>query len=331
MKAREIMTEGAECIHEDQTLVDAARKMADLDVGALPICGRDDRLKGMLTDRDIVVKALAKGRDAATVLVSSLAQGKPVTIGADDSVEEAIDTMSKNEVRRLPVIDGRRLVGMISQADIARKAPKAKTGKLVQDISQDGPSSRLGVRGLGRMLLLALPLAGLGLLFTRLRSGSAGTIEATTEVAVPIRTAYDQWTQFEEFPKFMEGIEEVRQLDDTRLHWVAEIGGKRREWDAKIIDQVPDSRVAWQALDGQNPGGVVTFQRLGDSRTQVRVHMDYEPTGLLETVGSALGLDQRKVKVDLERFKELIEARGTESGAWRGTIQNGGTSGTSAS
>jgi CBS domain-containing protein len=133
--AREIMTSGAECIGENETLEQAARKMKDLDVGSLPICGEDSRLKGMVTDRDIVIKCLAEGRDAREVRAGELGQGKPVTIGADDSVEEAIRTMSEHKVRRLPVIDGHDLVGMLTQADIARTMPEDRVGELVELIS----------------------------------------------------------------------------------------------------------------------------------------------------------------------------------------------------
>jgi CBS domain-containing protein len=133
--ARDIMTPGAECVGENETLVDAARKMRDLDVGALPICGEDNRLKGMLTDRDIVVKVLAEGGDPQSTTAGSLGQGKPVTIGADDSVEEALRTMKEYGVRRLPVIDGHDLVGIVSQADVARNLPEDKVGDLVEAIS----------------------------------------------------------------------------------------------------------------------------------------------------------------------------------------------------
>lgn len=135
--AREIMTPGTECVGENQSLEEAARKMKDLDVGALPICGEDNRLKGMVTDRDIVIKCLAIGTDPRQVKAGQLAQGKPVTIGADHSVEEAIQTMTDHQVRRLPVIDGHDLVGMISQADIARSMPENRVGELVELISFD--------------------------------------------------------------------------------------------------------------------------------------------------------------------------------------------------
>ena len=137
---REIMSSGADCVGENETLVDAARKMRDLDVGALPICGEDNRLKGMVSDRDIVVRCVAEGGDPSTTTAGSLGRGKPVTIGADDSVEEALATMKEHQVRRLPVIDGHDLVGVVSQADIARAMPDAKIGDLVGAISSAPPN-----------------------------------------------------------------------------------------------------------------------------------------------------------------------------------------------
>ena len=133
---REAMHEGAECIGESETVLDAAKKMSEINVGSLPICGDDDRLKGVLTDRDIVVKALAQGKDPGSTAAGELAEGKPVTIGADDTVEDALRTMSDHGVRRLPVIDGHDLVGMISQADIARNLSDDKIGDLVEAISR---------------------------------------------------------------------------------------------------------------------------------------------------------------------------------------------------
>jgi len=133
--ARDIMSAGCECVVENETVEDAARKMADLDVGALPICGEDDRLKGMITDRDIVVKVVAQGKGLSETQVGSLGDGKPVTIGADDSVEEAIRTMAEHKVRRLPVIDGHELIGVVSQADVATNLADEDTGALVEAIS----------------------------------------------------------------------------------------------------------------------------------------------------------------------------------------------------
>jgi uncharacterized membrane protein len=148
------------------------------------------------------------------------------------------------------------------------------------------------------------------------------TIEQSIEVDVPVRTAYDQWTQFEEFPRFMEGVESVRQLDDTHLHWVAEVAGQRREWDAEITEQHPDERIAWTSTSGQRNAGVVTFHRLADDRTKVMLQVDHDPEGLLDKAGDALGLVRRQTKADLTRFKELIEARGEASGGWRGDVSH---------
>jgi uncharacterized membrane protein len=133
----------------------------------------------------------------------------------------------------------------------------------------------------------------------------------------PVTTVYNQWTQFEEFPQFMEGVERVVQLDDRRLHWVAEIAGTRREWDAEIVDQEPDRRIAWRSIDGTPNGGVVTFEPEGD-RTRVNLDLEVEPQGAIEQIGDKLGFVTKQAEGDLKRFKEFIESRGTETGAWRG-------------
>ena len=147
------------------------------------------------------------------------------------------------------------------------------------------------------------------------------TVNESIEVDVPVSTAYNQWTQFEEFPQFMDGVESVRQLDDTHLHWVAEFGGERHEWDAEITEQEPDRVVAWRAQDGKYTSGRVRFDALGDNRTRIDVEMFWEPEGIKEELGSALGADSRRVKGDLETFKQLIESRGVETGAWRGDVE----------
>ena len=147
-------------------------------------------------------------------------------------------------------------------------------------------------------------------------------IEETIEVDVPVRTAYNQWTQFEEFPQFMEGVESVQQVDDTHLVWSAEVGGKKEEWRAEITEQHPDHRVAWKATEGRDNAGVVTFHQIDESTTRVAVQMDWEPDGFIEAAGSAVGADSRRVQGDLKRFKELIESRGAETGAWRGEVEN---------
>jgi uncharacterized membrane protein len=147
------------------------------------------------------------------------------------------------------------------------------------------------------------------------------TIEKSIEVEVPVRVAYNQWTQFEEFPRFMEGVREVRQLDDKTLRWRAEVGGKEQEWAAEITEQVPDNRIAWRARSGKPNAGVVTFHRIADSRTRIMLQLDYEPEGAVETLGDAVGMVSRRVEGDLERFKEFVESRGRETGAWRGEIR----------
>ena len=146
------------------------------------------------------------------------------------------------------------------------------------------------------------------------------TIEQSMDIDAPISTVYNQWTQFEEFPQFMDGVDEVRQIDDTHLHWIASFGGSRHEWDAEITEQHPDERVAWRNTDGKDNAGVVTFHKLDDDTTRVMVQMDFVPEGIKEKIGDALGAPERRVKGDLERLKALIESRGAETGAWRGEV-----------
>jgi uncharacterized membrane protein len=166
-----------------------------------------------------------------------------------------------------------------------------------------------------RRLLVRLPSVVVG--------RTPRTIDEAIEVNVPIATAYNQWTQFEDFPLFMDGIEHVEQLDDTRLRWVAKIAGRSAEWDAKILEQHPDRQISWISEDGRKTRGTVTFEALGDERTRVRLSMSYQAKGAAEAAGSAAGIDARRIRSDLERFKELIESRGSESGAWRGEISAG--------
>lgn len=148
------------------------------------------------------------------------------------------------------------------------------------------------------------------------------TIEESVEVAVPARTAYNQWTQLEDFPKFLENVEAVEQVDDRHVRWRARIGGKTREWEAEISEQIPDKRIAWHSLSGARNAGVVTFHRLADDRSKVMLQLDYEPEGLLENVGDALGIGKRTVSKALHQFKEFVEGRGSETGAWRGAIES---------
>jgi uncharacterized membrane protein len=147
------------------------------------------------------------------------------------------------------------------------------------------------------------------------------SVVESIDVNVPVRTAYNQWTQFEEFPKFMEGVKSVRQVDDRHLHWVADIAGKEKEWDAEITEQHPDERVAWRSISGARNAGVVTFHRIDDDTTRATLQMEVDPEGLVEEAGTALGFLQRRVKGDLERFRDFIQGRGQETGAWRGEVE----------
>ena len=151
-------------------------------------------------------------------------------------------------------------------------------------------------------------------------SENVSTIQESIDVDVPVGRAYNQWTQFEEFPRFMEGVETVQQVDDRHLHWQAEIGGKHMEWDAEITEQIPDQRIAWRSREGAHNAGVVTFHRLADDACRVALQIDYEPEGVIENVGDFLGVVRRRTRGDLERFKAFIESRGTETGAWRGRV-----------
>jgi uncharacterized membrane protein len=149
------------------------------------------------------------------------------------------------------------------------------------------------------------------------------TVEKSIVVEVPVNTVYNQWTQFEEFPQFMEGVEEVRQEGDQHTHWRANIAFKTTEWDADITEQTPDSRVSWRSTSGAHNAGTVSFESQGADRTKVTLHLEYEPEGFFEAVGGALGFVDSRVEGDLKRFKEFIERRGNETGAWRGEIHGG--------
>jgi uncharacterized membrane protein len=145
-------------------------------------------------------------------------------------------------------------------------------------------------------------------------------IEESIDVEVPVRTAYNQWTQFEDFPQFMDGVQEVKQITDTRLRWRAEIAGVDREWEAEITEQRPDERIAWQSLDGPRHAGVVTFHRLDDGVTRIMLQLEWEPGDAVEKIADWSGFVTQRIKDDLRRYKEFIERRGTETGAWRGEV-----------
>lgn len=145
-------------------------------------------------------------------------------------------------------------------------------------------------------------------------------IEKSIELNVPVRTAYNQWTQFEDFPRFMEGVEQVRQIDDKHLHWKASIAGKQEEWDAEITEQVPDQRIVWKSQRGAKNGGMLTFSSIANNKSKINLRVECEPQGAVEKTGDVVGVISQRVEGDLKRFKEFIESRGEETGAWRGTV-----------
>jgi uncharacterized membrane protein len=178
--------------------------------------------------------------------------------------------------------------------------------------------------GTAAVVSVAALLAG-GLLVTALSRRTRGatsmsSVEESIELNVPVSTAYNQWTQFEEFPRFMDSVEQVKQIDDTHLHWRAKVAGKPKEWDAEITEQIPDERIAWRSTGGVKNAGVVTFHKLGENRTKVMLQMDYQPETTDERIGDVLGGVKLTAKGNLRRFKDLVERRGVETGAWRGTV-----------
>jgi len=151
-------------------------------------------------------------------------------------------------------------------------------------------------------------------------SGMDSSIVETIEINVPVRTAYNQWTQFEDFPQFMASVHEIRQLDDKHLHWKANVAGEEKEWDVEITEQIPDKRIAWQSTTGVPNGGVATFHKISDTTCRVTVQMDYQPEGAMEKLGDAFGAVRMELRGNLQKFKEMLESRGKETGAWRGSI-----------
>ena len=146
------------------------------------------------------------------------------------------------------------------------------------------------------------------------------TIEKAIEVTQPVNVVYNQWTQFEDFPKFMEGVKSVVQLNDKTLHWKAQVGGRTEEWDAEIFEQIPDQRIAWRSITGAKNSGMVNFYPIADNRTRITVNLNYDPQGAVEELGGALGVVQSRIAGDLKRFKDFIESRGAPTGGWRGEI-----------
>ena len=177
---------------------------------------------------------------------------------------------------------------------------------------------------LSRIITVAALAAGGVMLSKKFKQnrgfGASSSIVETIEVNVPVSTAYNQFTQFEDFPQFMKSVKEIRQLDDKHLHWKANVAGEDKEWDAEITEQIPDNRIAWRSVTGVKNGGVVTFHKISDTCTRIALQMDYEPEGALESIGDALGAVRKETRTNLTNFKELLEKRGSETGAWRGKV-----------
>jgi uncharacterized membrane protein len=178
---------------------------------------------------------------------------------------------------------------------------------------------------INRVMTAAALAAGGFLLSKQLKKkrgmgSTTNSIEESIEVNVPVRTAYNQWTQFEDFPRFMKSVHEVRQLDDRHLHWKANVAGEEKEWDAEIVEQIPDKRIAWRSISGPRNNGVVEFQKIGDNATRIVLRMEYEPENVVEQLVDMIGAVRMEARANLKNFKEMIEKRGAETGAWRGTV-----------
>lgn len=211
---------------------------------------------------------------------------------------------------------------------LALYASRDRSPRLVRSMQDMVPHdvevhTNLGTAAVAAVAAVAALAAG-GYFWSRgLRQAPAGTlhtVEEFVDVDVPISTAYNQWTQFESFPQFMPTVESVEQLDDTHLRWRAMVGGKVKEWEAEITEQIPDERIAWRSTSGVPNAGVVTFHKIGDARTRIRLQMDYTPETAVEKVGDAVGATKLTAKGNLKKFKTLLESRGHETGGWRGTV-----------
>ena len=250
--------------------------------------------------RKQVAQAVAHGIRARRRAAAQLGMTAAATrLAYDKELRRELQTMTKN------------LQAAIGRTE-RKRSHKLRTTTIVLGA---GGTALVGLYGVRKRMSSAATSSGIN------------TIDESIEVEVPVSTAYNQWTQFEEFPLFMEGVDHVEQRGDTRLHWVATVGGHTAEWDAKITEQHPDSQITWVSEDGRKTRGTVSFEPIGDDRTLIRLSMSYQAEGPLEQAGSAAGLDSKRVRGDLGRFKLLVEGRGEESGAWRGEVSAGRTDG----
>jgi uncharacterized membrane protein len=277
---------------------------------------RRDALVGSAADSSALALELAGDRRFRRQLISALEHGAAARRRARPSVGAlavAGRLAADEEVRRELAAMARNSRNAYARARSMRRNRRRRTTLVLVAVG----GAAAAVPGVRRRLT-----AVIGQLVGGQPSG-VRVVQQSIVVEVPVSTAYNQWTQFEEFPHFMDGIEEVRQLDDTRLHWVASVAGTRAEWDARITEQHPDRQITWISEDGKTTRGTVGFEPLGPSRTRIELSMSYRVEGVREKVGSAAGLDERRVRGDLERFKELIEGRGAATGAWRGEVSEG--------
>jgi uncharacterized membrane protein len=266
-------------------------------------------LKDKATSATELGSALAKDKKFRKELVSAISHG---TLARRRAARKIGFLAAATRLAGDPKLK-QELNKMMSSLDkLVHRVEKKQSHKLRNTL--------LALGGVGGAVAAAIPLRKK---LPSLGGTTPRTIDASVEVNVPVSTAYNQWTQFEDFPLFMEGVDHVQQLDDTRLHWVATIAGKRAEWDAKILEQHPDRQISWISEDGKKTRGTVTFEPRGESKTLVHLSMSYQAEGPAEALGSAAGLDTRRVQGDLQRLKELIESRGVESGAWRGEVAAG--------
>ena len=271
-------------------------------------------------------QALKESAASATDFATALAKDRKFR-------KELLSAISHGTIARRRAA---RRIGLVAAVTRLGADPKLKREirKMTRNLENAwGRIERKRSHNLRNSLLVAVGVGGAAAVAMKTRKGSrphigfAGgttprTIDESIEVNVPVSTAYNQWTQFEDFPLFMEGVDHVQQLDDTLLHWAATVAGKTNEWNAKILEQHPDRQISWISEDGKKTRGTVTFEPVGENKSRVRLSMSYRADPL-EAIGSTAGLDARRVRGDLERFKELIESRGSETGAWRGEVSAG--------
>ena len=275
---------------------------------------RTDELKAKATSGKDLAVALAQDKKFRKELLSAIRHGEFARRRAGK--RGAIGTVRRFATDQQLIHDLRRMTDHLQKA--VTRAEKKQSHRL---------RNSLVLVGAGGAVVAVVVPPSRRWLASRISgdNSNARVITESIEVDVPASTAYNQWTQFEDFPLFMEGVDHVQQLDDTRLHWVATVAGRKAEWDAKILEQHPDRQISWISQDGKKTRGTVTFEERSPSRTLICLSMSYRPEGAMEVAGSAAGLDKRRIRGDLERFKDLVENRGTETGAWRGEISAGQT------